>query len=268
MPFGGKNQLTPPQAMVTLIPLEHGRTDSCSFMAYGYNPYISEISPYHGAYLAVAESVAKLVATGASFKDVYLSFQEYFEKPLKEPARWGKPFSALLGALRAQKELKVASIGGKDSMSGSFEDINVPPTLGSFAVTDGKAQDAVSPEFKKAGSRIVHLLPEYGADKLPVGESLVKLFDTVTDLIRSGKALSVWTPVYGGTAEALVKMSAGNGIGVDIADNYPDTLLYGYSYGSFIVELSEEAEDMGILVGTTNDSRTFTRGAERFALTR
>ena len=266
MPFGGKNQLTPPQAMVTLIPLEHGRTDSCSFMAYGYNPYISEISPYHGAYLAVAESVAKLVATGASFKDVYLSFQEYFEKPLKEPARWGKPFSALLGALRAQKELKVASIGGKDSMSGSFEDINVPPTLVSFAVTDGKAQDAVSPEFKKAGSRIVHLLPEYGADKLPVGESLVKLFDTVTDLIRSGKALSVWTPVYGGTAEALVKMSAGNGIGVDIADNYPDTLLYGYSYGSFIVELSEEAEDMGILVGTTNDSRTFTRGAEKVCL--
>ncbi|MBQ1935065.1 MAG: phosphoribosylformylglycinamidine synthase, partial [Clostridia bacterium] len=266
MPFGGKDQLTPPQSMVTLIPLEHGRTDSCSYMAYGYNPYISEISPYHGAYLAVTESVAKLVATGASFKDVYLSFQEYFEKPLKDPVRWGKPFSALLGALRAQKELKVASIGGKDSMSGSFEDINVPPTLVSFAVTDGKASEVVSPEFKGAGHRIVHLVPPYGKDKLPVGEDMVNLFNMVTDLIRSGKALSVWTPVSGGAMEAIIKMSAGNGIGVDIADSYPDSLLYGYSYGSFIIELSDDAEDMAVLLGTTNDTRSFSRKGERVCL--
>ncbi len=266
MPFGGKNQLTPPQAMVTLIPLEHGRTDSCSYMAYGYNPYISEISPYHGAYLAVTESVAKLIATGASFKDVYLTFQEYFEKPLKDPARWGKPFSALLGALRAQKELKIASIGGKDSMSGSFENINVPPTLVSFAVTDGKASETVSPEFKGAGHRIVHLVPPYGKDKLPVGEDMVNLFNMVTDLIRSGKALSVWTPTSGGAMEAIIKMSAGNGIGVDIADSYPDSLLYGYSYGSFIIELADDAEDMFVLLGHTNDTNTFSRGGEKVCL--
>ncbi len=263
MPFGGKKQLTPPQAMVTLIPLEHGRTDSCSYMAYGYNPYISEISPYHGAYLAVTESVAKLISTGADFKDVYLSFQEYFEKPLKEPTRWGKPFSALLGALRAQKELKVASIGGKDSMSGSFEDINVPPTLVSFAVTDGKASEVISPEFKAAGNKVVHLLPEYGKDNLPVHTSLTALFNKVTALIREKKVLSVWTPTFGGVIEGIIKMSAGNGYGVDIDVSYPESLLYGYSYGSFVVEVAPDAQVDGIVIGLTNADGSYSYKGEK-----
>ena len=129
MPFGGKNQLTPNQTMVNKISVEKKHTDSCSYMAWGYNPFITEKSPYHGAYLAVIESVSKLVAAGAEFKDVYLTFQEYFEKPMKDGKRWGKPLAALLGALKAQLEFGIAAIGGKDSMSGTFEHIDVPPTL-------------------------------------------------------------------------------------------------------------------------------------------
>ena len=166
MPFGGKNQLTPIQAMVQKISVEKKHTDDCSLMAFGYNPFISEQSPYHGAYLAVVESVCKLIATGAEFKDVYLTFQEYFEKPLKDEKRWGKPFAALLGAFKAQKELQIASIGGKDSMSGSFEDLDVPPTLVSFAVTMAKANEIISPEFKKAGNKVVLIAPEYDKNGL------------------------------------------------------------------------------------------------------
>ena len=149
MPFGGKNQLTPIQAMVQKISVEKKHTNDCSLMAWGYNPFITEKSPYHGAYLAVIESVSKLVATGAEFKDVYLTFQEYFERLNKDEKRWGKPLAALLGALKAQTELKTAAIGGKDSMSGSFENLDVPPTLVSFAVTTDKTENIVSNEFKR-----------------------------------------------------------------------------------------------------------------------
>ena len=147
MPFGGKYQRTPIQAMVHKISVEKKHTDDCSFMAWGFNPFISEKSPYHGAYLAVVESLSKLAATGADFKDTYLTFQEYFEKPGKDPKRWGKPAAALLGAYKAQLDYGVAAIGGKDSMSGSFEKMDVPPTLVSFAVTTGKTQDVISDEF-------------------------------------------------------------------------------------------------------------------------
>ena len=159
MPFGGKYQLTPIQAMVQKISVEKKHTDDCSLMSWGYNPFITEKSPYHGAYLAVIESVSKLVSTGAEFKDVYLTFQEYFERLGKDPARWGKPLSALLGAFKAQMQLRIGAVGGKDSMSGSFEDLDVPPTLVSFAVTTEKVGSIVSPEFKKAGSSIVWLRP-------------------------------------------------------------------------------------------------------------
>ena len=163
MPFGGKNQLTPIQAMVQKISVEKGHTDDCSLMAWGYNPFITEKSPYHGAYLAVIESVSKLIATGAEFNDVYLTFQEYFERLGKDEKRWGKP---LCGAARRVKGtdrvLESAAIGGKDSMSGSFENIDVPPTLVSFAVTTEKVERIVSPEFKSAGSSVVLLTPEYG----------------------------------------------------------------------------------------------------------
>ena len=143
MPFGGKYQRTPIQAMVNKISVEKADTRTCSLMSWGYNPFITEKSPYHGAYLAVVESVSKLVAQGGSFEDVYLSFQEYFEKLGNDPKKWGKPFAALLGALEAQLDLGVGSIGGKDSMSGTFEDIHVPPTLVSFAVTTDNLNSAV-----------------------------------------------------------------------------------------------------------------------------
>ncbi|MEG2451003.1 MAG: AIR synthase-related protein, partial [Clostridia bacterium] len=167
MPFGGKYQMTPIQAMANKISVQNGQTDDCSIMAWGYNPKLTKASPYHGAYLAVVESVSKLIASGASFKDVYLTFQEYFEKPKTDPTRWGKPFSAVLGAFKAQLDLGIAAIGGKDSMSGTFEKIDVPPTLVSFAVTTDKTQSIVSPEFKKAGNKVYFVETEYTSDLLP-----------------------------------------------------------------------------------------------------
>ena len=253
MPFGGKNQLTPIQAMVQKISVEKKHTDNCSFMSWGYNPFITEQSPYHGAYLAVVESVAKLIATGASFEDVYLTFQEYFEHPGKDSKRWGKPLAALLGAFKAQMELGIGSIGGKDSMSGSFEDLDVPPTLVSFAVTTGKTSDVISNEFKKAGSRVVRLSPETDANGLPVTASLIDLFNTVTTLMRDGQVLSCYTLGMGGIAEAVMKMAMGNGFGFKFNDELSLKDIFGYSYGSFILEITEDVE-MGTVVGTvTND---------------
>ena len=227
MPFGGKNQSTPIQAMVHKVSVEKGHTDNVSYMSWGYNPDISSKSPYHGAYLAVVESASKLVATGASFEDVYLTFQEYFEKPLKDPKRWGKPFSALLGAFRAQMNLGIAAIGGKDSMSGSFEKLDVPPTLISFAVTTGKDNEVISPEFKKAGSKVVLLAPEYDENGIPVTESLLALYAKVTSLMRDGKVLAAYTPTIGGVAEAVMKMSLGNGFGFDFADGLTLADVFG-----------------------------------------
>ena len=158
MPFGGKHQQTPIQAMVHKVSLEQGHTDTCSLMSWGYNPFITEKSPYHGAYLAVVESAAKLVATGAAYEDVYLTFQEYFKRVGRDPKRWSQPLAALLGAFEAQKDLKIAAIGGKDSMSGTFEDLDVPPTLVSFAVTTEQVQHIVSNEFKAAGHTVLSLI--------------------------------------------------------------------------------------------------------------
>ena len=256
MPFGGKNQLTPIQAMVQKISVEKKHTDDCSIMAWGYNPFITEQSPYHGAYLAVVESVAKLIATGAMFKDVYLTFQEYFEKPGTDGKRWGKPLAALLGAFKAQKELSIASIGGKDSMSGSFEDLDVPPTLVSFAVTTEKVKDIVSPEFKKAGNRVVMLCPIYDTDtNLPNTKSLISTFNKVTELMRSGKVLSCYTPTLGGIAEAVMKMCFGNGLGFKYEDNISTAKLFDYSYGSFILEVTEDVEDAITIGNVTDDGK-------------
>ncbi len=253
MPFGGKNQRTPIQAMVQKVSVEKAHTDDCSFMSWGYNPYISEKSPYHGAYLAVVESVSKLIATGAKYEDVYLTFQEYFEKPTKVATRWGKPLSALLGAFKAQKNLGIGSIGGKDSMSGSFEKLDVPPTLISFAVTMGKTSEVISPEFKKAGNKVVLLKPEYDENGLPVTESLIALYNKVTDLARAGKAVSIYTPTIGGVAEAVYKMAIGNGLGFEFA-NVDMAEIFAYNYGSFIVELSSN-DEIGINLGkVTNDN--------------
>ncbi len=252
MPFGGKNQLTPVQAMVQKISVEEKHTDDCSFMSWGYNPYLSEESPYHGAYLAVIESVSKLIASGASIEDTYLTFQEYFEHPGKDGRRWGKPLSALLGAYKAQMELSIGAIGGKDSMSGTFEDLDVPPTLVSFAVTTGKAYDAVSPEFKKAGSRVEILKPEYDENGLPKTDSLLGVIGKVTELLKTGKALAAYTPGMGGAAEAIMKMCFGNSIGFAFDSSIDLSELFSYSYGSFVLELDDGAESGGKLLGFTD----------------
>jgi len=253
MPFGGVNQLTPAQSMVQKVSVEKEHTNTCSFMAFGYNPYISESSPYHGAYLAVVESVAKLVASGASFEDVYLSFQEYFEHPRKDGKRWGKPLSALLGAFRAQVELGIGSIGGKDSMSGSFENLDVPPTLVSFAVTTGKTDEVISPEFKGAGNKLVHLKPVYGEDGLPTADSLIELFAQVTKLMRSGSAVSCYTTGMGGVAEAVMKSAFGNGLGVKFNDSVTVSDLFSYSYGSFVLEITDDSCANAVIGVVTDD---------------
>ncbi len=239
MPFGGKNQLTPIQAMVQKISVEKKATDDCSLMAFGYNPFITEKSPYHGAYLAVVESVCKLIASGADFKDVYLTFQEYFKHPGKDGKRWSQPLSALLGAFKAQMELGIGAIGGKDSMSGTFENIDVPPTLVSFAVTTSKTDRIVSPEFKKAGNKVIFLSCPYDENNLPKTDSLIALFDKVADLLKSGKAVSCYTPGMGGIAEAVMKMCFGNGLGFSYSEKADMNKIFGYSYAGFILEVAD-----------------------------
>ena len=265
MPFGGKHQKTPIQAMVHKISVEEKHTDTCSYMAWGYNPYISEKSPYHGAYLAVVESVCKMIATGASFEDVYLSFQEYFEKPLKDGKRWGKPMAALLGAFRAQKELGIAAIGGKDSMSGSFEKLDVPPTLVSFAVTTGNVSEVVSNDAKAAGHKLIAITPRYGKDGLPTAESLLESFQKVTTLMRAGKVYAAYTPTYGGIAEAVYKMCIGNGLGFRYLSEYLYlNNVFEYNYGTFLLEV--DADEKGQTIGYFTNDAALTWGDESVAM--
>ena len=264
MPFGGRDQRTPVQAMVQKISLERGHTDDCSLMSWGYNPYISEKDPYRGAYLAVIESVSKLIATGAAFEDVYLTFQEYFERLRREPARWGKPLAALLGAFAAQMALGIGAVGGKDSMSGSFEQMDVPPTLVSFAVTTEKTGAIVSNECKRAGDKLVLLAPAYGADGLPETASLLAVYETVHALLSSGKAVAAYTPGFGGAAEAALKMCIGNGFGCRFEESLPLETLFGYRYGAFVLEVLPEVDE-GTLLGYVTEDGTFSRGAESVA---
>ncbi|MBO4539163.1 MAG: phosphoribosylformylglycinamidine synthase, partial [Clostridia bacterium] len=260
MPFGGKYQRTPIQAMVHKISVEKKHTDDCSFMSWGYNPFITEKSPYHGAYLAVVESLCKLVATGADLTDTYLTFQEYFEKPGKDPKRWGKPAAALLGAYKAQTDFGVAAIGGKDSMSGSFEKMDVPPTLVSFAVTTGKTGQVISNEFKKAGHYAVLIEPEY-KDELPTAKSVKECANRVLSLIGSGHAFAAYTPTYGGVIEGIVKMSIGNGFGFEFSEDIALNDLFGYKYGSFIVETDDKTA--GKTIGRVTEEKFFSYRGEK-----
>ena len=257
MPYGGKYQLTPIQAMVQKVSMEKKHTDDCSFMSWGYNPFVAEKSPFHGAYLAVIESVSKLIASGASFKDVYLTFQEYFEKPGTDGKRWGKPLSALLGAFEAQKNLGIAAIGGKDSMSGSFEELDVPPTLVSFAVTTDKLENVTSPEFKEAGHKVVYFAPEYDANGLPVTESFVEVMNKVTALVHDKKAVAIYTPCIGGIAEAVMKMCFGNGLGFKYDDSVNMKDLFSFKAGTFVVEVTEDI-DGAVVLGTVTDDGKIT----------
>ncbi|WP_394964258.1 phosphoribosylformylglycinamidine synthase [Candidatus Allofournierella excrementigallinarum] len=265
MPFGGRRQLTPAQAMAAKLPVD-GETTTCSGMAWGCNPYLMEKKQYSGAYLAVIESVAKLVASGFDHKKAYLTFQEYFERLGADPERWGKPFTALLGALKAQVDLGLAAIGGKDSMSGSFENLDVPPTLVSFATAIGATGNVISPEFKAAGSRVVWLRPKYD-DLRPEHHSLKAVFEQVESLIAAGKARSAWTPGYGCAAEGLFKMCLGNRLGFRLAGGVDPAELFKPAYGSFLLELAgDEPVGGAVELGTVTEDYTLTLGGEAIGL--
>ncbi|MDO5709242.1 MAG: phosphoribosylformylglycinamidine synthase, partial [Coriobacteriales bacterium] len=241
MPFGGRTQLTPSMAMVAKMPVL-GETTTCSGMAWGFNPYLMSADQFHGAYCSVVESVARLVSAGFRHEDAYLTFQEYFERLRDVPERWGKPTAAVLGALMAQVDLGIGAIGGKDSMSGSFEDLDVPPTLVSFATAVGSINRVTSPEFKGAGHRVIALVPNYQADGVtPEPTSFLAVLDAVEELIGSGAALSVATPGYGGVAETVFKMCVGNQLGIELEWDFTAEALLSLAYGSFIVELSDDA---------------------------
>ena len=237
-PYGGKKQLTPAQAMVGLLPVGPGRkTTTCSVMAAGFDPYRMERNPFRGARCSVVESVAKVVAAGGDASKVYLSLQEYFERLRDEPARWGKPFAALLGAYQAQIGLGVAAIGGKDSMSGSFLDMDVPPTLVSFAIAPEKVEHIISPEFKAAGNPVcLFRAPE---DDF---EALKALWAKFHQLVLDGKVKSAWAVTTGGIAEAVMKMSFGNEIGFEGAPALQGELLFEDLCGSIVAELTEPVD--------------------------
>lgn len=254
MPFGGAYQLSPSQAMAAKIPVLEGETNTCSLMAWGYNPNTSSRSPYLGAMDAVITSIAKVVAAGGSWHHCWLTFQEYFERTQNDPTRWGKPMAALLGAFKAQMELSCGSIGGKDSMSGTFENIDVPPTLVSFAVSTAKADQVVSTEFKAAGDKVIMLRPAVDSNGIPDFDSVRNVFDQVEHLIAAGSVRAGWVIDYGGAAEGIAKMCFGNGIGFTFQRQLTDAELFQPCCGGFLLELSGEAPDGADVIGVTTET--------------
>lgn len=235
MPLGGKHQATPTQVMAAKIPVRHGETHATSVMSYGYDPYLMEADPYKGAYCAVVESVTKLVAAGCPLDECYLSFQEYFQRLTDDPATWGKPLAALLGALQAQLDLGLASIGGKDSMSGTFEQLHVPPTLVSFAVALTDWRNVVSNEFKQAGSQLVLAAPACDEHGLPSPQHMLEMFAQIAALATEGKVLAAQAVTSSGIAGAVLSMSLGNRIGAEVAyDN-----MFAAIPGAIVLELAE-----------------------------
>ena len=261
MPFGGSHQLTPQMAMAAKLPVD-GETTTCSGMAWGFNPYLMSADPYKGAMLAVVDSVTKLVASGFRYQDMYLTFQEYFERLGDKPERWGKPLAALLGALDAQMGLGIASIGGKDSMSGSFEDLDVPPTLVSFATAIGKTHRVVSTEFKKGHSSVVLLRPFYKEDGVtPNFASLLANYYIADQMMEKGIVLSASAVGYGGVAEALFKMGLGNQVGFRMIADMSMDELFEPAYGSLVLEIATGAP-AGKLLGVTTHEYQFTACGE------
>lgn len=271
MPFGGKTQRTETQVSVQRFPVESGRTSTASMMAFGFNPYLSSWSPYHGAAYAVVDSIAKAVAAGADWHRMRFSFQEYFEK-MSSPSAWGKPLSALLGALRMQKEFGLPSIGGKDSMSGTFADISVPPTLISFGVApvkdsgEKKGERIVSPEFKQPGSTVYLVRHTPLSGYMPDVEQLKRNFDNVNRLIKEGNVLSAWAVGFGGVAEGLAKMSFGNRVGM--AGEISEKDLFGLNYGSIIVECDYPVKDIEGFenIGSTIEEEMLVINGERLLI--
>ena len=275
MPFGGRYQMTAAGSMTAKIPVSGGTTDDVSVMSFGFDPYISSWSPYHGAIYAVTHSVARLAASGADLDRLHFTFQEYFGRMNDDPERWGLPFAALLGAYDAQIGFGYASIGGKDSMSGSFEDLDVPPTLVSFAVTMGKAGRIITPELKKAGSRLVRLMISRDDYDIPVYDDVLELYKKVTELIGDGSILSAAAPDASGMIPCTMQMAFGNHLGIRYENGLKTASLFGPEVGDIIAEMPEDAEEIlksaGIedyeLLGTVTDgSEGFVYGGSSLAL--
>ena len=264
MPFGGRTQNTETQVSVQKLPVGKAYTNTASIMAFGYNPFITSWSPYHGAAYAVIEAAAKVVAAGARYDKMRYSYQEYFERMHSETS-WGKPLSALLGALKMQVELGLPSIGGKDSMSGTFQNINVPPMLMAFGITTDDARTVISPEFKKAGSKLYLIKHTPLNNYMPDTDQLKELFSQVSTAIEQGKIISAYAVGFGGVAEAVAKMSFGNCVGADV--KMDEQALFDYAYGSFVVEAADDFEcDYAELIGTTIDKAEVVFNGEAFAI--
>ncbi|MCT4604669.1 MAG: phosphoribosylformylglycinamidine synthase [Marinisporobacter sp.] len=249
MPLGGKYQMTPSEGMVGKLPVLKGETNTGTIMTYGYNPKIGKWSPFHGGLYAVLEAVTKVVSIGGDYKNIRLSLQEYFEKLGSNPTKWGKPFSALLGALYIQKELNIPAIGGKDSMSGTFKDIHVPPTVVAFAVDTVDIRKVISPEFKEIGSKVVLIPLRRDENELPDFKGLDQNFNKITSLINKGKVLSAQSVRNGGIAAAISKMSFGNKIGLSFEERINNQELFNPQYGSMILEIDEKEEIEELLEG-------------------
>ena len=258
MPYGGKYQLTETQAMVAKLPVLKGKTDIVTMMAYGFDPYLSSWSPYHGAVYAVLESVAKIVAGGGDYKKIRLTFQEYFRRMSEDPKRWSQPFAALLGSYEAQLGFGLPSIGGKDSMSGTFNEIDVPPTLVSFAVDVASDKTMISPELKKAGNKLVLFQIEKDAYDLPVYEQVKDLYGKFFEDIKAGKIVSAYTLDGKGVALAVSKMAFGNGLGVQLNDTLEKDTLFAPGFGDLVAEVPAEEVDKltagGIVIGEVTDT--------------
>ncbi len=266
MPYGGKYQLTETQAMVAKLPTLKGKTDTVTMMSYGFDPYLSSWSPYHGAVYAVTESMAKIVANGGDYKKIRFTFQEYFRRMTEEAGRWSQPFAALLGAYKAQIAYGLPSIGGKDSMSGTFNDIDVPPTLVSFAVDIGKKQDIVSPELKKAGDRLVLFRIVKDEYDLPVYEKVMRLYDKILSLMAEKKVTAAYALDAKGAAAAISKMAFGNKLGVAVEESFSAASHFENGLGNIIVEMPAEAaealqqDEDCVLVGTVTEEPAFVYG--------
>lgn len=267
LPFGGKYQSTPTQAMVAKLPVERGDTTTCSVFAYGYDPFLAEQSPYYGAYYAVISSVAKMVAAGGDMCQAWLSFQEYFERLKKEPKRWGKPFAALLGALQAQLDLGLGAIGGKDSMSGTFENIDVPPTLVSFVCSVTDCKNIISPEFKKAGSSIYLISPDMRENGLYDEKNLLLTFKKIQKSIALGEIVSAYAIGSGGVCEAVSKMCFGNKIGARLLSKLTEDELFDKQYGAFVVETPDKL-CYGRKIGETTTDYLLTYKCDEIELAR
>ena len=264
MPFGGKTQNTETQVSVQKLPVGTGHTNTASIMAFGYNPFITSWSPYHGAAYAVVESAAKVVAAGARYDKMRYSYQEYFERMNSETS-WGKPLTALLGALKMQVALGLPSIGGKDSMSGTFQDINVPPMLMAFGITTVDARTVISPEFKAAGHKLYIVKHTPLANYMPDTDQLKRNFDFVSSAIEQGKIVAAYAVGFGGVVEAVAKMSFGNCIGADV--KMDEQALFDYAYGSFVVEAAEDLVfDAAEVIGQTVEATEVTFNGETFCV--